>query len=394
MKILNVVGARPNFMKIAPLIREMRKHPDIEAVLIHTGQHYDGRMAEQFFEDLQIPRPDVSLEVGSGSHAYQTAEVMKRIEPVLERERPDLVLVVGDVNSTVAAALTAAKLQISVAHVEAGLRSFDRSMPEEINRIVTDAIADYLFVTEESGLQNLLSEGVDKSKVFLVGNVMIDSLEASRRLWERSTIHAQLGLANQRYGVVTLHRPSNVDNTSALEGVIRALLEVARHQPMIFPVHPRTRKRLESIHELQSSLHFVSQSQSISSPGLYCLEPLGYLDFIALVAGANVILTDSGGIQEETTALGIPCLTLRDNTERPITVTHGTNRLIGTSSAMIVQEARRVTQSPLRRTTPPPLWDGKASERIVAILRDQLITRQGKTPTAESGPLPSRARVA
>lgn len=392
MKILNIVGARPNFMKIAPLIKAMRKHQDLTPMLIHTGQHYDVGMAKQFFEDLQMPQPDVSLEVGSASHAVQTAEVMKRLEPVLEQERPDLVLVVGDVNSTVAAALTAVKLHIAVAHVEAGLRSFDRSMPEEINRIVTDAIADYLFVTEESGLQNLLSEGVDKNKMFMVGNVMIDSLEASRRSWERSTIHAQLNVTRQRYGVVTLHRPANVDSPVVLEGVIRALLEVARHQPMIFPVHPRTRRCLEAMQGLQSSLHFGTQS--MSDPGLYCLEPLGYLDFMALVAGANVILTDSGGIQEETTALGIPCLTLRDNTERPVTVTHGTNRLIGTSPAKIVQEALRVIHTPPPRTAPPPLWDGKASERIVAILRERLNARRLTNMPREHGTGSSPARVA
>lgn len=389
MKILNIVGARPNFMKIAPLIKAMRKHQDITPILIHTGQHYDVGMAKQFFEDLQMPQPDVSLEVGSGSHAVQTAEVMKRLEPVLEKEHPDLVLVVGDVNSTVAAALTAVKLQIAVAHVEAGLRSFDRSMPEEINRIVTDAIAEYLFVTEESGLQNLLSEGVDKSKMFMVGNVMIDSLEASRRSWERSTVHAQLNVTRQRYGVVTLHRPANVDSPAVLDGVIRALLEVARQQPMIFPVHPRTRRCLETMQGLRSSLHFGSQP--VSGSGLYCLEPFGYLDFMALVAGANVILTDSGGIQEETTALGIPCLTLRDNTERPVTVTHGTNRLIGTAPAKIVQEALRVIQTPPQRTAPPPLWDGKASERIVTILREQLTVKRSAISSADSRSTPIRA---
>lgn len=393
MKILNIVGARPNFMKIAPLIKAMRKHQDLTPILIHTGQHYDVGMAKQFFEDLQMPQPDVSLEVGSGSHAVQTAEVMKRLEPVLERERPDLVLVVGDVNSTVAAALTAVKLHIAVGHVEAGLRSFDRSMPEEINRIVTDAIADYLFVTEESGLHNLLSEGVDKSKMFMVGNVMIDSLEASRRSWERSIIHSQLNVTRQRYGVVTLHRPANVDSPAVLDGVIRALLEVARHQPMIFPVHPRTRRCLEAMQGLQSSLHFGTQS--VSGSGLYCLEPLGYLDFMALVASANVILTDSGGIQEETTALGIPCLTLRDNTERPVTVTHGTNRLIGTSPAKIVQEALRVIQTPPQRTAPPPLWDGKASERIVTILRERLSAqRLPNISTTDHGTRTSRIHVA
>lgn len=351
-------------------MKEMRKHAGIDAVLVHTGQHYDVSMAGQFFEDLQIPLPDVSLEVGSGSHAYQTAEVMKRLEPILEKEHPHLVLVVGDVNSTLAAALTAVKLQIPVAHVEAGLRSFDRSMPEEINRLLTDAIADYLFVTERSGRENLLAEGIAEDKIFFIGNVMIDSLENSRRAWERSTIHERLGLSKGDYGVVTLHRPSNVDNPTVLEGIIRALAEVARHQPLVFPVHPRTRKSLESLSRLRSIIQFGGRSAP--ARGIYCLEPLGYLDFMSLVSRARIVLTDSGGLQEETTVLGIPCLTLRENTERPVTVTHGTNRVVGASPEKIMQESQRVLNEPQTVPDPPPLWDGLASQRIVRILLERL----------------------
>jgi UDP-N-acetylglucosamine 2-epimerase (non-hydrolysing) len=370
MKILSVVGARPNFIKIAPLMREMRRRGSIEPVLVHTGQHYDVKMAGRFFEDLGIPEPDVSLEVGSGSHAFQTAEVMKRIEPVMEQVRPDLVLVVGDVNSTLAAAVTAAKLQIPVAHVEAGLRSFDRTMPEEINRLVTDAVSSYLFVSEESGMRNLAAEGVDPAKMFFVGNVMIDSLEASRRMWERSSIRDQLGVTKGQYGVVTLHRPSNVDHVDLLSGLLEAIAEIGREQPVIFPVHPRTRKRIEESADLKRLLHF-SDAGRIQGPGIWCLDPLGYLDFMSLVAGAKIILTDSGGIQEETTALSIPCLTLRENTERPVTISHGTNRLVGTSAEKILAEAMRVLKGPRVAPSPPPLWDGHAAERIVSHLLEK-----------------------
>jgi UDP-N-acetylglucosamine 2-epimerase (non-hydrolysing) len=370
MKIMNIVGARPNFIKIAPIIKEMGRHAVIEPVLVHTGQHYDVKMAGRFFEDLGIPAPDVSLDVGSGSHAFQTAEVMKRIEPVMEQQRPDLVLVVGDVNSTLAAAVTAAKLQISVAHVEAGLRSFDRSMPEEINRLVTDAVSDLLFVSEESGVRNLLAEGVDSKKVFFVGNVMIDSLESSRRLWAKADINEKLGVPKGQYGVLTLHRPSNVDDPNVLRGLLGAVAEIAREQSIVFPVHPRTRKRLEGMDALDVPLRFVGSGR-IEGPGIWCLDPLGYLDFMALVAGSRIILTDSGGIQEETTALGIPCLTLRENTERPVTISHGTNRLVGTSPDKIVEEAMQVLKGPRVSPSPPPLWDGHAAERIVAILLEQ-----------------------
>ena len=386
MKILNVVGARPNFMKAAPLIREMGKYPDVEAFLVHTGQHYDGNMAGQFFEDLELPAPDVSLEVGSGSHACQTAEVMKRLEPVLEAIRPNVVLVVGDVNSTLAAALTAAKLCIPVAHVEAGLRSFDRTMPEEINRLLTDAVSDHLFVTEESGRRNLLREGIDAAKIHVVGNVMIDSLEQSRDRWQRSSILARLGLESRRYGVVTLHRPATVDDPETLVGVLDALRQVARQLPLVFPVHPRTRRRLEAANGDAGA----GQTGGTGEPakGIRWLEPLGYLDFVALVSRAAMVLTDSGGLQEETTALGVPCLTLRDRTERPVTVTHGTNRIVGTAPARIAEEAFRVLEDPRRTCRRPYLWDGSASRRIVAILRGQ--TPASLRPPADEAERPVR----
>jgi UDP-N-acetylglucosamine 2-epimerase (non-hydrolysing) len=357
VRITNIVGARPNFMKMAPLLREMRRYPEIQATLIHTGQHYDDAMAGQFFQDLELPPPDVSLEVGSGTHAYQTAEVMKRLEPVLVGQRPHVVVVVGDVNSTLAGAVTAVKLGIPVAHVEAGLRSFDRSMPEEINRLLTDAISEHLFVTEESGRENLLREGVDQGKIHMVGNVMIDSLDQSRHLWERSDVLTRVGLTRGRYGVVTLHRPANVDDPATLRGLLKALGEISRQLPLLFPVHPRTRQRLEA-------------EGLAEADGLRYVAPLGYLDFIGLVAGARLVLTDSGGLQEETTALGVPCLTLRDQTERPITVVEGTNRIVGTSPDRILVEASRILTEQLSLSVArPALWDGRASERIVAILR-------------------------
>lgn len=374
MKVLNIVGARPNFMKIAPLMREMRKHSDLTPLLVHTGQHYDVKMAGQFFEDLQIPLPDVSLDVGSGTHAAQTAEVMKRLEPIVDRERPDIVVVVGDVNSTMAAALTSVKLHVPVAHVEAGLRSGDRSMPEEINRIVTDAVSDYLFVTEESGKRNLLAEGVSEKKIFFVGNVMIDSLEASRRLWAHSAIVDRLQLKTTPYAVATLHRPSNVDDVKVLKGLIDTLLKISQRIPIIFPIHPRTKKALEAMGNWGHGLYFGPPPTP--SQGVHCMDPIGYLDFMSLIANARLVLTDSGGIQEETTVLGIPCLTLRENTERPITVTHGTNRVIGADPARILSEAMKALDSPRSLLVPPPLWDGHASERIVQVLRDQLRVRQ------------------
>ena len=376
MKILNIVGARPNFIKIAPLLTQMRQYDDIEPILVHTGQHYDRNMAEQFFRELHLPAPHISLGVGSGSHADQTAEVMKRMAPVLENMRPDLVVVVGDVNSTLAVALTAAKLHIPVAHVEAGLRSFDRSMPEEINRLATDAVSDYLFVTEESARHNLLHEGISEERVHFVGNVMIDSLEAFRCQWQRSDIHARLGLGKGAYGVVTLHRPSNVDDSATLHGLMTALDHIGQTLPLIFPVHPRTQKQLaESGSPFQA---IQKKSGQVLRQGIFCCDPLGYTDFMALVASAQLALTDSGGLQEETSALGVPCLTLRENTERPVTISHGTNMLVGVSPGMIVNEALRVIKNPPPVSAPPPLWDGKAAQRIVSIVRQQF-TRPSST---------------
>jgi UDP-N-acetylglucosamine 2-epimerase (non-hydrolysing) len=370
MRILNVVGARPNFVKIAPLIREMRRRPSIVPVLVHTGQHYDGALSEQFFIDLEIPQPDFNLGVGSGSHAVQTAEVMKRLEPILDSIRPDLVLVVGDVNSTLAAALTAVKLEIGVAHVEAGLRSFDRRMPEEVNRLLTDALADYLFVTEESGRENLLREGTAPEKIHCVGNVMIDALEAFRSKWAEATIFDRLALgADQPYAVLTLHRPSNVDNSLDLMSLVDALEELARHLSVVFPMHPRVKQRL--LREGQMFRTGLDPGAPFHNKGITYLDPLGYLDFVALMSRARLVLTDSGGIQEESTILGIPCLTLRNTTERPVTVTHGTNRIIGTDPSRIVAEALWTLDNPPRPVGSPPLWDGRASERIVSILAEQ-----------------------
>jgi UDP-N-acetylglucosamine 2-epimerase (non-hydrolysing) len=370
MRVAAVVGARPNFVKIAPLLRAMRARPGVEPLLVHTGQHYDAALAGSFFAELDLPPPDVSLEVGSGSHAHQTAEVMKRFEPALERTRPDLVVVVGDVNSTVAAALTAVKLGIPVAHVEAGLRSFDRGMPEEINRVVTDAISEYLFASEDSAVANLVAEGRDAARIHLVGNVMIDALEAFRPRWERSGIRDRLGVARGGYGLVTLHRPANVDYAPRLAELLGALDEVAARLPLLFPVHPRTRARLVAL-DGEGREPAVDGAPVPGGPRkLRCIEPLGYLDFLALMAGARLVLTDSGGIQEETTALGVPCLTLRDTTERPVTLTAGTNRLVGTAPGRVVEEAIRALEAPPPPRDRPPLWDGRAAERIVAVLRE------------------------
>lgn len=369
MKVVSIVGARPNFVKIAPLMRAMRHHPWIASMLIHTGQHYDDAMSNQFFSDLEIEPADVNLGVGSASHAAQTAEVMRCLEPQLVAQRPDLVLVVGDVNSTLAAALTAVKLEIPVAHVEAGLRSFDRRMPEEINRLLTDAIADLLFVTEESGRRNLLREGIAPEKIYFVGNVMIDALEMCRARWERCAIFDALRVCpDQPYAIVTLHRPSNVDDLATLTGFLEVFRELSRHLPVIFPLHPRVRTRLR-----QDGRSGGSGPEDLSvhrDRRLITLDPLGYLDFIALLSRARLVLTDSGGVQEETTALGIPCLTLRDTTERPVTVTHGTNRVIGCYPDRVVEEARRTLTHPPAPCERPPLWDGQAASRIVRVLHE------------------------
>jgi UDP-N-acetylglucosamine 2-epimerase (non-hydrolysing) len=359
LRIINIVGARPNLPKIAPLIREMQRHPEIEPILVHTGQHYDEALSDIFFRQMGIPTPHVNLEVGSGSHAAQTAEVLKRVEPVLIEHQPDLVLVVGDVNSTIAVSLAAVKLGIPVAHVEAGLRSFDRSMPEEINRILTDALADFLFVTEEDAVQHLLKEGRPRESIYLVGNVMIDSLRHFLPVAQESRIGEDLNLKNvaswQHFGVLTLHRPSNVDSTEKLVELLGAIDAIAAQIPVIFPVHPRTRQRL-------------TQACIKTHPQLKLIPPVGYLDFLCLLSKATLVLTDSGGIQEETTALGVPCLTLRENTERPITISEGTNLLIGTNPAKILAAAQAILAGRGKPGRIPPLWDGHTAERIVEVL--------------------------
>jgi UDP-N-acetylglucosamine 2-epimerase (non-hydrolysing) len=359
LKIINIVGARPNLPKIAPLIREMQRHPEIEPVLVHTGQHYDEALSDIFFRQMGIPTPHVNLEVGSGSHAAQTAEVLKRVEPVLIEQQPDLVLVVGDVNSTMAVSLAAVKLGIPVAHVEAGLRSFDRSMPEEINRVLTDALADFLFVTEEDAIQHLLKEGRPRESIYFVGNVMIDALRHFLPVAQKSRIGEDLDLKNaanwQRFGVLTLHRPSNVDSTEKLAEILGAIDAIAAQIPVIFPVHPRTQQRL-------------TQAGIKTHPQLKLIPPVGYLDFLCLLSKATLVLTDSGGIQEETTALGVPCLTLRENTERPITISEGTNLLIGTDPAKILVAAQHILVGKGKAGRIPPFWDGHAAERIVEVL--------------------------
>jgi UDP-N-acetylglucosamine 2-epimerase (non-hydrolysing) len=363
MKVVHVVGARPNFMKIAPLVDTMSRRDGFENYLVHTGQHYDEKMSKLFFDELGIPKPDIDLEVGSASHAVQTAEIMKRFEPVAQEQKPDVVVVVGDVNSTIACTLVSVKMGIKVAHVEAGLRSRDRAMPEEINRILTDQISDFLLTTEASAEDNLKAEGISGDSIFFVGNCMIDTLLRNRERALKRTILSESDLEPGQYGVVTLHRPSNVDSAGALRGVFEALVEIAGQLPLIFPVHPRTKKMFENFGLLELAA---------TEPGLRLVEPLGYLDFLCLMAQARLMLTDSGGIQEETTVLGVPCLTLRFNTERPITLTQGTNQLVGNEKEKILQAAHGVLGSPPPQGKVPDLWDGKASERIADVLGDNL----------------------
>ena len=364
MKILNIVGARPNLVKMAPLLREMSRHAKIEPVLVHTGQHYDERLSDVFFRQMGIREPDFNLGVGSGSHACQTAEILKRIEPILLEQRPDVVLVVGDVNSTIAVSLAAVKLNIPVAHVESGLRSFDRTMPEEINRVLTDALADYLFVTEEDAIENLLREGRSMECIHLVGNVMIDALRHFLPLAQQSRLGEELGLADgdgfQPFAVLTLHRPSNVDVPEKLNDLLNVIEQVADRLPIIFPVHPRTQTMITKLGRKKYS-------------HLKLIPPVGYLDFLRLINKATLVLTDSGGIQEETTALGVPCLTLRANTERPVTVLQGTNEIVGLDPAKIRKAVDSVFTGKWKTGSLPHLWDGHAAERIVEILRRRIL---------------------
>jgi len=358
--ILMVAGARPNFMKVAPLLKECEARPGCRAVLVHTGQHYDPELSEIFFRDLGIRPPDHALEVGSGSHAAQTAEILRRFEPVCQAARPDLVLVVGDVNSTLAATLVAVKLGIPVAHVEAGLRSFDRAMPEEVNRLLTDAVATWHFTTEASAGENLLREGIAPERIHFAGNVMIDTLLACRERAAASTILDRLGLATpagvRPYGVVTLHRPSNVDAPAQLAGLLAALQALGEELPLIFPVHPRTAARL------------TAQGATLDGQGLRLVPPQGYLDFLHLLSRARLIITDSGGIQEESAILEVPCLTVRNSTERPVTVECGWNRLVGTRPSALLAAAGEVLHEGWRPGRRPPLWDGHASRRILDVL--------------------------
>jgi len=359
MKIIHVVGARPNFMKVAPVHRAISIYPDIKQILVHTGQHYDVNMSDIFFQQLELPAPDINLEVGSGSHAVQTAQIMMRFEETVLKEKPDLVLVYGDVNSTVAAALVCAKLGIRVGHVEAGLRSYDRTMPEEINRLMTDQIADYLFTPSQDGDENLLREGVAKDKIHFVGNVMIDTLirllPVADSLWPR--LSSNMKIAEKKYCLVTLHQPSNVDEPVTIKQIIDTLGEISRTLPIVFPIHPRTRERMAD-----------SDIKVSGNGNLQLVEPIGYLNFLCLQQRAKLVITDSGGIQEETTYLGVPCLTVRENTERPVTVEVGTNALVGRDMQMLQEETRRILVGQAHRGEIPPLWDGKAGERIAEIV--------------------------
>ncbi|MBI2106988.1 UDP-N-acetylglucosamine 2-epimerase (non-hydrolyzing) [Candidatus Woesearchaeota archaeon] len=356
MKIISVVGTRPNFVKIASFIKETSKHNDIQNILVHTGQHYDEKMSESFFRELSIPKPDINLGIGSGSHAEQTAKIMIEFEKVLLKESPDLVVVVGDVNSTLACALTASKLNVKVAHIEAGLRSFDRAMPEEINRLLVDKISDYLFITERDAEKNLLNENIEKSKIFFVGNLMIDTL-----LMHKEKASNLKPILNEDYAVLTLHRPSNVDSKDSLKNLLEIINEIQLKLKILWPIHPRTKQKIESfnlnINEMKN---------------LTIIEPLGYLEFMNAVMNSKFVLTDSGGIQEETTVLNIPCITLRENTERPITCENGTNYLTGIDKEIVINTVNEIFKNNKKEYRGIELWDGKAAERIVSILKNEI----------------------
>jgi len=380
IKVMHIVGARPNFMKISPVLKEMSRYPKkFDHLLVHTGQHYNKEMSKFFFNDLRLNKPDIYLGVGSGSHAEQTGKIMIKFEKVCFQERPNLVIVVGDVNSTIACALVAAKLCIPIAHIEAGLRSFDRTMPEEINRLLTDQIAEYLFTTCEEANQNLIREGVSENKIFFVGNTMVDTLLTHMKTANKSFILEKLGLRRnnevRKYAVVTLHRPSNVDKSESLKGILVALNELSKEIPIIFPAHPRTIKQIKYFNLLEMvnyEENFLSNKLMKTNCKVMALPPLGYIDFLCLLSNSTIVLTDSGGIQEETTILGIPCLTLRNNTERPITIKEGTNIIVGNNPDKIIKEALRVLKNGIRRKKNPKYWDGKAAKRIVSVLKEKI----------------------
>lgn len=360
-KIILVAGARPNFMKVSPLYHELGKHSAFSALLVHTGQHYDYNMSDAFWKDLKLPKPHVFLGVGSGSHAVQTANVMIKFEKVCIDEKPDTVIVVGDVNSTMACSITAKKLGIRIAHVEAGLRSHDVSMPEEINRLITDAISDILFTPSKDADNNLKREGIPANKIYFVGNIMIDSLLKCLSRASKKSTYADLGLSKKNYGLITLHRPSNVDTKYKLSRIVNLLMSISAQIPIIFPVHPRTLKSLKSNYLFK---------KLASSDNFKITEPLGYLDFINIMMNSKFVLTDSGGLQEETTFLGIPCLTLRDNTERPVTITQGTNELVRLPE--VERKISTILKGRWKHGTIPEYWDGKTAERIVTVLKDKL----------------------
>ena len=367
MRIACIVGARPNFMKIAPILRAMKSKPELKPILIHTGQHYDKNLSDVFFDELGISRPDISLGVGSGSHAQQTADILVAVEKILveaaEKGEPvDRMIVVGDVNSTVAATMAAVKLHIPVAHVEAGLRSFDRTMPEEINRLLTDAICDMLLVSEPSGVENLTKEGHGPEKIHLVGNVMIDTLLTQVERAKKMDTLSRLELEAGTFGVVTLHRPANVDDPKVLEGLVDVLIDISDQMPLAFPIHPRTKARLTD---------FGLMEKLENKSTVKCLGPLGYLDFLCLTSQAKVIVTDSGGLQEESTSLGVPCLTMRPNTERPVTVDEGTSTLIGSCADTLKKYLTQVANGQYKEGKCPELWDGRAAERIVEVIANQ-----------------------
>jgi UDP-N-acetylglucosamine 2-epimerase (non-hydrolysing) len=385
-RLLLVVGARPNFVKIAPIVRELKRWPDHFAWrLIHTGQHYDAAMSDVFFRQLGIPRPDLDLGVGSGSHAQQTAAIMTAFEPIVLEWQPDMVLVVGDVNSTIACALVAAKLGTRIAHVEAGLRSFDRAMPEEINRVLTDQLSDLLFTTEESAHDNLLREGIAPDRIHFVGNVMIDTLLEHRDHARSLNIPQRYGLTRGGYAVLTLHRPSNVDDTETLLRLLTALDEIAAEVPIVFPVHPRTRTALA---------RSPRASALLAGKRFRLLDPLGYVEFLGLMADSRLVLTDSGGVQEETTMLGVPCLTLRDTTERPVTISHGTNQVVGTDPDRILEAWRNMRNGDTSARI-PALWDGEAARRIVDVLRHVALGRHEAADAVEGllAPRPAGAAL-
>lgn len=358
-ELVVVAGARPNFMKVAPIMRELAGRTSLEVFLVHTGQHYDEAMSSGFFRELGIAEPDANLGTGSGSHAQMTADVLRKIEPILVERKPAGLVVVGDVNSTLAATLAASKLGVPVAHVEAGLRSFDRSMPEEINRLLTDAISEWLFVSEPSGTENLRREGIPDRKIHFVGNVMIDTLLANREKAQASRILQELGLEKGGYVALTLHRPSNVDDPRQLAALFALFEEIHAELPLVFPIHPRTRAAVE-------------QQLGGRTPAIRLLDPLGYLDFLRLMSDARFVLTDSGGVQEETTVLGVPCLTLRENTERPVTVSQGTNVIVGRDPETIRAEVRKILDGNGKGGRVPDLWDGGAAVRIIDVLEADL----------------------